>query len=196
MTGRRGPAARAAAAASAALAALVVAGCGVPAEDTARPLSTDDAPFGLLAGPTATARPQGADAEQLLFVRDSMLVAVTRRAVSVSARSALSDLLSGPSEQERAQGLTTALPPGATRGQVDVTRGVASVDLGPGLLDSGRSDQVLALAQVVVTLDALPGVDAVRFLRDGKALPVPAGDGALQDAPLTAGDYSGLLARS
>lgn len=176
--------------------ALLTAACAVGPEKRARPLTAGDAPFGLLSRPTGVAQPPGARDEQLMFVRDSLLVPVNRPAVEVTAQTALADLLNGPLPEEHAQGLTTALPVNAAPGVVTVHDRVASVSLGGELLDNGRSDQVLALAQVVVTLDALPDVTGVRFLRGDQPLPVPRADGAIVEIPLTAGDYSSLLAPS
>lgn len=174
--------------------AVLAAGCGVGPERQARPLTSEEAPFALLSRPTGAAQPPGERSEQLLFIEDALLVPVSRRTVLVTPQSALSDLLTGPSVEERARGLTTALPAGAGPGQVRVEDGLASVSLGGELLDSGRSDQLLAFAQVVLTLAALPEVTAVRFLRDGQPLPVPRADGAIVEAPLTAADYRSLVA--
>lgn len=182
---------------AATVAAVVLAsGCGVRPEATARPLTDAEAPFGVLTRPTALPQPPGQGSQVLLFVRDAALVPVTRPALRVSAESALSDLLAGPTPQERADGLTTALPAGSAVGsaQVAVEGGVASVDVDGELLDSGRTDQLLALAQVVVTLDALEEVTAVRFVQDGEALAVPTGDGAVVEGALTADDYRELRA--
>ena len=55
-------------------------------------------------------------------------------------------------------------------------------------------DQVLAIAQVVMTLTSLPGVDSVQFVRDDETVEVPLPDGTLVRRPLTAADYSSLLA--
>ncbi len=177
------------------VAALVLGltGCGVRPERQARALGAQDAPAGVLVTPSGSAPATGTSNEQLAFVRDAHLAMVTRAAAEVTPAAVLRDLLGGPLPAERDQGLTTVLPAGAGS-LVAVAGGVASVSLSGALLDSGRSDQVLALAQVVVTLDALPEVTGVRFLRDGHPLPVPRADGAIVGTPLTAADYGDLLA--
>lgn len=176
------------------LVALLGTACGVRPESEARPLRPEDIPAGVLGVPTASPQPAGTRAQRLLFIRDGRLVPVRRPAVQVTPQTALADLLSGPLPAERQRGLTTALPVGAGPGQVSVEAGIATVSLTGELLASGRSDQVLALAQVVATLDGLRGVSGVRFLADGEPLPVPRGDGALVETPLTAADYPELLA--
>ncbi len=173
-------------------ATTVLAGCGVTPEDAARPLSSESVPLSRLNRPTGAAQPPGARSESLQFVRGTSLVSVLRPALRLTPETVLSDLLSGPTPDERAQGLTTALPTGTDLRLAGVQDRVADVVLGGDLLDSGRSDQLLALAQVVVTLDDLPEVDAVRFLRDGVPVPVPRADGAIEPTPVTAADYAGL----
>jgi hypothetical protein len=76
---------------------------------------------------------------------------------------------------------------------VTVEAGLASVAVGGEVLESGRSDLVLALAQVVVTLDALPEVVGVQFLSEDQVLAAPRADGAISRVPLTTDDYRSLL---
>jgi hypothetical protein len=173
---------------------LAVAGCGVPPEGSARALTGSQAPFAVLSPAPEGPQPPGARSQQLVFVEDAGLVVVTRPAQQQSPQSALSDLLAGPTPEEQAVGVTTALPAG-TATQVRLEGSVAAVDVDGGLLESGRSDQVLALAQVVLTLDALPEVTGVRFLQQGQSLGVPRADGAITDAALTSADYQELVRR-
>lgn len=179
---------------AAGLVAASASGCGVGPERQARALAPQDAPAGVLATPSGSAQEPGARAEQLTFVRDARLATVSRAAAELTPQAVLRDLLGGPLPGEREQGLTTALPAGSGA-LARLAGGVASVSLSGALLDNGRSDQVLALAQLVLTLDALPEVTGVRFLRDGEPLPVPGADGAILDRPLTAADYQDLLGR-
>ncbi len=72
--------------------------------------------------------------------------------------------------------------------------GIAVVELAEEAVAGGRSDEVLAYAQLVATLDAFPEVKAVQFVRDGEPLPVPAGDGVLTRRPVSLADYRQQLA--
>lgn len=178
--------------------ALVVTGvlcaaCGVGPEEAARPLPAEDVPAGVLSAGTPRPQPPGEREQRLVFVRDAQLVPVRRPAVQVTPQTVLADLLTGPLPPEREQGLTTALPTSVEPFVVTVQDGVASVDLGDRLAESGRDDPVTALAQVVLSLTALPEVDAVRFVQDGVPVEVPRGDGRLVDVPLGAQDYQALL---
>ena len=175
------------------VAGVVCAACGVGPEDAPRPLPAQDVPPGVLSGSTRSPQPPGEREQRLVFVRDAQLVPVRRPALQVTPQTVLADLLTGPLPVEREQGLTTALPSGVEPFAVTVQDAVASVDLGDRLADSGRDDPVTALAQVVLSLTALPEVDAVRFVQDGVPVEVPRGDGRLVDVPLGAQDYRALL---
>ena len=169
------------------------AACGVGPESSARPFPPEDVPRGLLVGPTGSPQPAGPRVQQLVFVRESRLVRVQRPVAEVTPRTVLADLFNGPLPDEGERGLTTALPTGAEVPTVDVQDGVASVSLSPQVLDSGRDDQVIALAQVVLSLAALPEVDEVRFVQDGVPIEVPRADGEVTTDPLREVDYGDLL---
>lgn len=111
-----------------------------------------------------------------------------------SPRSSLELLLRGATSDESVQGLSTALGPDAVLlDGVRVDGSVVTVPLVGGSPGLGRSDEVLAYAQIVATLTALPDVTGVGFVRDGRTLSVPRGDGSLAHGPLTRRDYADLL---
>lgn len=172
---------------------LLCSGCGVGPEDAARPLSPQEVPPGRLAERPGSPQPAGEREERLYFLRDSGLVPVVRPASQVTPQTVLADLLAGPLPRERERGLTTALPTSAEPATLTLQDGLALVDLGDRLLDSGRDDPVTALAQVVLSLTALPEVETVRFVQDGAPEAVPRGDGQVVDVPLRGGDYRDLL---
>ena len=60
-------------------------------------------------------------------------------------------------------------------------------------VEVGGQEQILAVAQVVLTATAVPGVERVRFLLEGEAVEVPRADGTLTSDSLQAADYQGLL---
>ena len=170
----------------------LVTGCGVNAESSPRALSVTSGPFERLnASPTPA--PTGVGHALIYLVQDGALVAVTRRVpTQPQPQDVLQALLAGPSGRESAAGLTTAVPADVT---VQSTKG-AVVQLllaGSAAPDAQRSDEVLGLAQLVVTLTGLRGVSAVEFVRDGHVLAVPRADGQLSTAPLTRKDYLTLL---
>jgi hypothetical protein len=81
-------------------------------------------------------------------------------------RLSLLEVLEGPTAEEAAAGLTTAIPDGTTLDELAVADGEAVVELSPPLDDGDE----LAKAQVVYTLTGTPNVTSVRFGADGEPL--------------------------
>ena len=177
-----------------ALVAAVTAGCGVSAEHTPRPIDPPQGPFQALSSPTPAAAPSGQMVEKLFLVKDGGLVAVTRHVDrEPTIDSLVSDLLNGPTDSERDIGVASALG-GNVVSAVHLSDGLAVVDLATPIEGTGRNDEVLAYAQLVCTLTALPAVTGVTFTRDRQPIGVPRGDGSLSQDPLTTADYTGLIA--
>jgi spore germination protein GerM len=174
--------------------ALLAAGCGVRAESQPRTLDPGTAPFRSI-GQSPTAAPVGTGRALVYLVRGGVVVAVVRRVPQPPTPDAvLTALVVGPSGRESDAGLTTAVLSGTTLDKQGTAAGIAYVDVpASSTTESGRNDEVLAYAQVVVTLTALPAVTGVRFLRDGQPLEVPRADGSLARVPLTRRDYTTLL---
>jgi hypothetical protein len=79
----------------------------------------------------------------------------------------------GPPEGEASVGLDTKVPEGLVV-EVDVERGIATVDLSGDVVDEmPRNDPRLAIAQLVLTLTRFQGVGQVLFTRDGVPFDVP-----------------------
>lgn len=178
-------------AAVALLLAMVCTGCGLPTDASPRRLEAQE----LRPASTGPTLRPGLRSTTLYLVRDAALAPVLRRTESAgSPRTALLLLLRGASPGESAQGLSTALDPGAVLlDDLDTAGPLVTVPLAASPAGLGRSDEVLAYAQVVATLTALPDVSAVQFVRDGRPLSVPRADGALVERPLTRRDYADLL---
>ncbi|RKN47843.1 GerMN domain-containing protein [Micromonospora endolithica] len=173
---------------------LVLAGCGVPTDARPRPVQAPaSGPFPTPVTASSSV-PAGREAEVLCLVREDHLVRVVRRVDRPPSLDAqVRDLLAGPTPAERDDGFTSALPGAVavtgvrlvgTRAEVDV-RGVGD--------ENGRSDEILAFGQLVCTLTARTGVDAVSFREDGQPLDVPRADASLSRQPLTAADYATLI---
>jgi len=56
----------------------------------------------------------------------------------------------------------------------------------------GGQEQILALAQVVLTATSVAGVADVRFTLEDQPVDIPRGDGTLSSGPLTTRDYASL----
>ena len=174
----------------AALAVLATQACGVPDERAPRPIEPS-----LVIGnppPKVPGSSMGAVVERLYLVRDGKLVAVERRVGSAGDVGALlADLAAGPTEEEHDAGLTSALTGTDLIAGVRLVAGTAEVTFRPQV--GGRTDDILAIGQIVCTLDARTDVDTVRFLQDGQVLKVPDAEGALTARPLTVADYQTLI---
>ncbi|MBB2941421.1 spore germination protein GerM [Actinoplanes lutulentus] len=167
---------------------LLLAGCGIPAQDEPHAVTL---PRGDLNTATAGPAPGGEVAEVLCLVRDGRLVQAVRRVSSVpTTQRQLDDLTAGPTAAERGLGLSTSLS-GTT---LSVRNSNKSDGVTVEVAEAGaRSDEVLAYAQIVCTLTARADVASVSFTRDGDPLRVPRADGSLTDQPLRGWDYRGLI---
>ncbi|ASW55330.1 GerMN domain-containing protein [Plantactinospora sp. KBS50] len=178
------------------LALGTLAGCGVPVDKAPR---AADPPPGAFPAPV-TGASASADAapgrfpEVLYLIRDDRVVPVTRRVdVAPSVQDQLDHLLAAPGPRERASGLTSALPGTLTVTGVQLVGQRATVEVGGAGDGAGRSDEVLAFAQLVCTLTKREDIATVAFQRRGRPLGVPRGNGSLTQDPVTISDYSALL---
>ena len=191
---------------------LVLAGlgaCGLPQDQSARPVDPKQVPYGLLQSgpPTASEDSQlrstgrvGQQAQLFLLDGDDRLLGVPAgvgKPLTTSARlAALFALLQrGPDDNQRSQGLSTAWSPGVRIQLRDFTDGLVQVEVAAGLKDPSADQLLLAIGQLVLTATSLREVRAVQLVRDGAPLEVPLPGGALTSAPLSRQDYAPLLRR-
>jgi hypothetical protein len=105
-------------------------------------------------------------------------------------------LLRGPTEQERSENITTAIPVEADLLGVSIDNKVATVDLSREFQLAARQQVfTLRLAQVVFSLTELPDVDRVRFSIDGQHTPVIDQTGTPRD-DVARGRYSRFAPRN
>lgn len=173
---------------------VALAGCGVGTEDEASPLSDAEVPFGLLQPAETTSPRQGPDTVPvaLYFVKGDRLEPVIREVPGeATPEVVLAAMVDGPTPAEARAGLEARLSDPQSIVGVSVSRGVATVDLAPS--SALRSDdQPLAVAQIVFTLTAQPGIGRVGFTIDGEPVEVPDGSGALTSAAVAREDFSSL----
>ena len=176
--------------------------CGVPAGAGPSTIPPSDVPYGLAApAPRASAAPSSVPRDEAGWVYlvgpDQALVPRARDSGTGSTEERLGVLLSalaaGPTEQEMARRLSTALPPGVALSVTGIDGATATIDLsGAAPLPSGIASR-RAVAQMVLTATSLPGVEAVLLTSDGKPVEAPLPSGALTDAPLLPADYAVFL---
>jgi hypothetical protein len=90
----------------------------------------------------------------------------------------------------------TAVPPGGGLRVDRVEDGVVVLSVPRSFGTSTGADQLLAVAQVVVTLDSLPGVDGVELRQGDSLVEVPSVDGTLVRRTLRGEDYASLVVPS
>ncbi|MDQ7819965.1 MAG: GerMN domain-containing protein [Armatimonadota bacterium] len=111
---------------------------------------------------------------------------VRGRSAHARLRGALQALLSGPTADERARGLTTAIPSGTRLRGLRIEDGMVVVDLSGEVASGGGTASMLGrLWQIVYTATQIPTVPRVRLLIDGQAREALGGEGVLIDRPLS-----------
>jgi spore germination protein GerM len=178
----------------------LVVGCSVPSQDSPTIIEPTSVPFGLLdQGRTEPAPPVAADtgeAATVYFVNSKALVGVRRDMHEGSTRRRLvtvvADLASGPTTTEQARGLATAVPPGLRLKVVSVVDSQATIDLSGQSVGGTAAESPLTIAQIVLSVTSLSGVDEVQLTRDHQRFEAPLADGSLTTAPLRADDYQDL----
>ena len=121
------------------------------------------------------------------LLRDGRVAPVSRTVESspAVARASLEALLEGPTTEERAGGLASAIPEGTTLRDVAIADRVATVDLSGSFDDGGGSASMLGrVAQVVATLTRFPTVERVAFRLDGEPVTAIGGEGVVVDPPI------------
>lgn len=118
----------------------------------------------------------------------------TGAATPQTGTAAVSSLLQGPSEAERAAGVETQVPDGTELLGLSIENGIATVDLSDEYASGGGSATMfMRLAQVVYTLTQFPTVEALEFAIDGEPVTVFSSEGIALDGPQTRRDYRDLL---
>jgi|688.fasta_scaffold210386_2 spore germination protein GerM len=101
-------------------------------------------------------------------------------------------LLNGPIEAEQDAGLRSAIPAST---ELLSARYVASdlvrVDLTSEIFQATGDDLVSSVAQIVLSLCDIPGIQRVIIVVNGQVNEWPKGDGSLTSQPLTAFDFPG-----
>ncbi len=171
----------------------LTAGCGLGAETTPRALDRNAGPFQAIVT-TASPAPTGTGRAVIYLARNQHLVAVVRRVpVPPTPADVLATLEAGPNAREQDAGITSAVPLKAKIDERTRIPGTVVVEVPAPDNVANRTDEVLGYAQLVVTLGALADVSGVRFVRNGRAIAVPRGDGSLSDAALNRRDYADVF---
>lgn len=183
--------------------AFVLAGCGIPSQAEPGVIERTSVPFGLL---DPGHRPHGAsdaDTDEALatvyFVKAKMLFGVKRGVatgpMTSQAAAVLAALTAGPDPDEQSRGLSTAVPPSLHLNVAQFRNRQITLDIASEPSGVTAAESPLTVAQIVLSLTSLPGIDKVRLTRDHQPIEAPLADGSLTSVPLTARDYN-LLRKS
>jgi spore germination protein GerM len=129
------------------------------------------------------------------FLRDGKVSPVRRTiaATPAVARATLTELLEGPTDNEAAAGLVSAVPAGTKLRDISLENGTATVDLDGAFDDDGGGSASMQgrVAQVVATLTRFPTIERVAFRLDGGPVEAIGGEGLVVDPPVGRGGIEG-----
>lgn len=171
--------------------ALALAACGIPVEGEPEVVDVE------LGVPVESDTPAPGElaAVSIYLVRNENLVHVTRDLPSPSSLTSIfGSLLGRVTDEEREANLRTAIPPGTETISLTEDGSVLRIDLNSEFAAVGGEEEILAVAQIVLTATSVEGVDLVAFQLEGVPTDVPVADGALSVDPVGAEDYAALIA--
>jgi spore germination protein GerM len=171
------------------VAAVTLAGCGIPLQSEPEAIEAGIGPETPVERPASNGQADGV----IYLVQGERLVAVTRDATTRPSDT-LQQLLTGPTPAEARTGLRTAIPVGSVIREVTLADGLATVDVSAGFAGVGGREEILAIAQLVLTL-TVTDVDRVTIDLEGLPVALPLPDGVLVTDPVTFADYQVLVDR-
>lgn len=182
------------------VALLALTSCGgLRAEDNDHPLADDEVPYDLLAGPTTTTTSPPPPTTTTLPWRTNLWYIAAGRAVQAPRQlreqpdvaQVLRLLLRGPSVDDQPL-VRSALDVGDATLVGRPEGGTLTVALEADFGTRSPTEQVLALAQLVLTLTEVPGVGRVAFRIGDADIAVPLPNGQLSQGSVSRDDYLGL----
>lgn len=169
---------------------VLLAACGVPLE--AEPEILDIA----IDEPPQVAEPPTEDLEAvtIYLAGGESVVPVTRDLPSpADVVVVLESLFDGVTEPESRAGLRSSIPPESRLLGVEQVGSSIVVDLGREFTAVGGEQEIMAVAQIVLSATGVAGVESVSFEIETVPTAVPVSDGALSDDAVTAHEYADLV---
>ncbi|HYO61709.1 MAG TPA: Gmad2 immunoglobulin-like domain-containing protein [Actinomycetota bacterium] len=151
------------------------------------------------AAPPATPTPATVTQPVRLWLTLEDFTGLTTRQAQVTpprvATAAVTELLKGPTQSEISNGWGTAIPAGSQLLGIEVSGGVATVDLSGEFESGGGSLSArMRLAQLVYTLTEFQTVQRVKLEIDGQPATTFSSEGIVIDGPMTRGEFEDLIA--
>jgi len=176
---------------------MTVTACGIPTSGGPTAIAKANVPLHLLNPTTpstvaATIPPAVAVPEVIYLVAPTQHVVAATRDVQFPANLSeiLGALLDGPTATESSAGLQSFLT--TTKVSATVTGGIATVNFTTNPVQVVGPNQTLAIAQIVFTATAQPGVTGVVFQIAGQPIDVPTANGAQVPGPVDATAYQSV----
>lgn len=182
---------------------MLLSSCGLPGPGSVTKVDDASVPNRLLDSDAASSGTSGSTAAPgpvpvvFWLVDDERLTPTASEAScpeppEVVVTRLLEELAIGPTDEARAAGRSTAIPPESVPTLVDIRASTARVEVGSET--SISADRLpAAVGQIVLTVTSAPGVDSVALVSDGAPVQLPLPGGALTDGPVTADDYAALV---
>jgi spore germination protein GerM len=177
------------------LAVVTVTGCSIQPESTPRNVPEDQR--GLFDAQTTTGGGAAAGDNRIYLLASlrgdaQQQLRSVLRDVPSQPLDLLTSLVAGPNDEERDELLDTALPEDLVINSARRSGPVVLIDVNDALNALSQDGLRLAIAQLVLTITDLPGVEEVEITVEGSRQLWPLGDRELTDRPLTRFDYPGL----
>lgn len=178
------------------VAALLIVGlcaCSVPMDDSARRVAPERVPYNLLdPDPLPVAEPARTGTPSLVYVVKAERLRAVPMIVPFDAEPLevlnLLDIAVGRVSEAR-----TVFQVGDVVTAVLDDEGLLTVDVDPTLLQLPASEQVLAIAQIVLTMIEQPAVSGVVFTASGQSVSVARTDGSIITGPARRSDLADLV---
>lgn len=177
----------------------LAAGCGVPSDPT--PIAISRVPYDLLS-PTVAVTPRPttpATRGPFVYLLDGqdrpvpLEITVVDELPSGTVTAVLARLAEGPTDDERASGLSTALGRAAVLTLSSLEGGQAVIEVDAGEPPPSADRLPLAVGQVVLSVTSVPGVTSVVLTDGGEPIDAPLPSGVRTDRPLVRADYEMFL---
>jgi spore germination protein GerM len=169
-----------------------VVGCGLPTDDSPRPIAADDIPDALVE-PSSTTTPEAQgnfSVDLWWFDDDDRLTSRPRNVADFQPGTAIESLLTGVSAQDGA--VDTSIPGGTELLGTSENSGVLTVNLSGPIADLQGEELKRALAQITWTAtEQAFGINRVKFQVEGDDLSVITDEGTVTD-PVNRGDFLSL----
>jgi hypothetical protein len=166
------------------------AGCGVTPQDHPRPLEQSTEVISPIPSqPSAVPTGTPGAGSVIYLLRAGRLVPVTRSGTGLE--SALATLVTGPTPEELAAGVRTAVPGTSSAITAEISGGIARLRLPTEFTRLDGAQQALAVAQLVYTItEEVPSLTGIRLHQGERELAAPTATGQLVSRPVTRADYA------